>query len=238
MNQTILLVEDNPDIIKINRYALTMRGYRVLEARTIEQGRELLERENPNLIILDILLPDGSGLSLCEEIRKNSGLPILFLSALGENQNIVDGLLRGGDDYLPKPYDLDVLLARVEALLRRVVCGTEVIVRRGALTLDTVSQCAMVNGRDILLTPKEFAILLYFVRNEGREVKAEQLYKAAWRQPMKNDTRAVKTAVSRMRKKLEPTGMQITFERGAGYRFKKTFKMPISSLNKGNNTPL
>lgn len=221
MKQTILLVEDNPDIIKINRTALDMSGYRVLVAGTLEQGRGLLEQEHPDLIILDILLPDGSGLSFCEEVRKTSGMPILFLSALGENRDIVNGLLRGGDDYLPKPYDLDVLLARVEALLRRTGNGAETIVTRGALTMDTVSQCVMVNGIDILLTPKEFAILLYLVQNEGHEVQTELLYKAAWRRPMANDTRAVKTAVSRLRKKIEPAGFQINFVRGAGYRFEK-----------------
>lgn len=219
MNQTILLVEDNPDILKINGMALTMRGYRVLEAGTIMQGRKLLEQENPSLIILDILLPDGNGLSFCDEIREKSDLPILFLSALGENGDIVNGLLRGGDDYLPKPYDLEVLLARVETLLRRAGRQVVTTIARGTLTLNTVSQFALVNGRDILLTPKEFAILLHLVRNEGREVQAEQLYQAAWRQPMAKDDRAVKTAISRLRKKIQPANFQIVFVRGTGYRF-------------------
>lgn len=221
MNKTILLVEDNPDITKINGMALTMKGYRVLEAGTIKQGRELLEQENPSLIILDILLPDGNGLSFCEEVREKNSLPILFLSALGENRDIVKGLLRGGDDYLPKPYDLEVLLARVDTLLRRAGSQVVTTIARGNLTLDTVSQFALVNGKDILLTPKEFAILLHLVRNEGREVQAERLYQAAWRQPMAKDDRAVKTAISRLRKKIRPTNFQIVFVRGTGYRFEE-----------------
>lgn len=109
------------------------------------QGRKLLEQENPSLIILDILLPDGNGLSFCDEIREKSDLPILFLSALGENGDIVNGLLRGGDDYLPKPYDLEVLLARVETLLRRAGRQVVTTIARGTLTLNTVSQFALVN---------------------------------------------------------------------------------------------
>lgn len=221
MNQTILLVEDNPYITKINRSALSMHNYRVLEARTIEQGRKLLERENPSLIILDILLPDGNGLSFCEEVRKKRGVPILFLSALGENRDIVDGLMRGGDDYLPKPYDLNVLLARVEALLRRAGQKPEAVMTVGALTLDMVSQRAQVKGEDIALTPKEFTILLYLTQNKGCEVQTERLYEAAWGQPMADDPNAVRVTVSRLRNKIEPADLQIAAVRGSGYRLDK-----------------
>lgn len=221
MKQIILLIEDNPHIMKINRAALTRRGYRVVGAETIEKGRALLEHENPDLLILDIMMPDGNGLIFCEEVRKKSTLPILFLSALTENQDIVNGLMRGGDDYLPKPYNLDVLLARVEALLRRTRRTIETVLTRGVLTLNTVSQCVLVNGEDILLTPKEFAILLYLVQNEGREIQMEQLYEEAWGKPMGDDTSAVKTTVSRLRKKIETSGFTIVFARGAGYCFEK-----------------
>lgn len=221
MKQTILLIEDNSDIMKINSSALTMRGYRVLEAETLEKSRALLEIERPDLIILDVMMPDGDGLNFCEEVREKSDLPILILSALNENQDIVNGLMRGGDDYLPKPYDLDVLLARVGALLRRVGRATETVLTRGTLTLDTVSQRALVNGKDTLLTPKEFAIILCLVRNEGRKIQTEQLYQAAWGQPMAEDTNAVKINVSRLRKKIEPTGFTIAFVRGAGYHFEE-----------------
>lgn len=217
MKQTILLIENNPDVMKINRVALTMRGYRVLEAETIGKGRTLLGIERPDLIILDIVMPDGNGLILCEEVRKKSDTPILILSALNENHDIVNGLMRGGDDYLPKPYDMSVLLARVEALLRRCRRATETVLTRGDLTLDTVSQRALVNGKDALLTPKEFAILLCLVRSEGRELQTNRLYEAAWGQPMGDDTNAVKIAVSRLRKKIEPTGFKIDVVRGAGY---------------------
>ncbi|WP_099205390.1 response regulator transcription factor [Scatolibacter rhodanostii] len=222
MSQKILLLEDNPDILKINRSVLEMRGYQILEAVSIEQGCALLEQEIPDLLILDILLPDGNGLDFCEAVRKNSNLPILFLSALGQNQDIVNGFSRGCDDYLPKPYDLDVLLARVDALLRRAGQKPDTIVVTGSLILDTVSQRATVaNDEDILLTPKEFAILLYLVQKEGYEVPPEQLYEAAWGQPMGEDANAVRVAISRLREKIKPSEFQIETERGIGYRLKK-----------------
>lgn len=221
MSQTILLIEDNQDIMKINRSVLAMRGYRVLEAASIELGQALLKQEAFDLIILDILLPDGSGLDFCETVRKSNEVPILFLSALGENRDIVDGLARGGDDYLSKPYDLEVLLARVVALLRRAGHKPVAVITIGELTMNTITRRTMVSGEDILLTPKEFAILLYLVQNAGEEVQAEQLYEAAWGQPMVEDANAVRVAVSRLREKIQPSGIHIETVRGMGYRLEK-----------------
>lgn len=217
----ILLIEDNRDIMKINRSTLTMHGYYILEAETMEQGREILKKENVDLIILDIMLPDGSGLDFCEELRRDSDIPILFLSALVKNQDIVNGLIKGGDDYLTKPYDLDVLVARVKALLRRVLRKPEPVITVDSMTLNTISQRVTVNGKDITLAPKEFAILLYLVQNEGHIAQAQQLYEAAWGQPMMDDPNAVRVAVSRLRKKIEPDGFKISIIRGLGYRFEK-----------------
>lgn len=221
MKQTILLIEDNLDIMKINCSALAMRGYRILEAVSIEQGQALLGQETFDLIILDIILPDGSGLDFCEKVRKKSEIPILFLSALGENQDIINGLTRGGDDYLPKPYGLEVLLARVNALLRRTCHKPEAVITIGELSLNTFTRRAMIGGEDILLTPKEFAILLYLVQNAGEKVPAEQLYEAAWGQPMMEDANAVRVAVSRLRDKIELCGLRIETVWGRGYRLKR-----------------
>lgn len=220
MKQTILLIEDNLDIMKINCSALAMCGYRILEAASIEQGQALLGQETFDLIILDIILPDGSGLDFCDKVRKKSEIPILFLSALGENQDIVIGLTRGGDDYLPKPYGLEVLLARVNALLRRTCHKPEAVITIGELSLNTFTRRAMIGGEDILLTPKEFAILLYLVQNAGEKVPAEQLYEVAWGQPMMEDANAVRVAISRLRDKIESCGLRIETVWGRGYRLK------------------
>jgi len=222
MNQnTILLVEDDSHIMKINRTALTMSGYRVLEADTVARGRALFVKEKPDLILLDIMLPDGDGLRFCEELRGNSGVPILFLSALGRTAEIVKGLEAGGDDYLPKPYDLNVLIARIEALLRRARNKPESVLKRESLTLDLVSQCVVINGESTLLSPKEFAVLLYFMRNEERQVQAAELYQAAWGQPMGNDPGALKATIVRLRKKIRAADFDIISIRGIGYCFGK-----------------
>ena len=112
-DKLILLVEDNPHIMAINDAALHMRGYRTLQAETAHKCRELLCFHAVDLIVLDILLPDGDGVALCREIKQEYDVPILFLTAMGENEDIVKGLTAGGDDYLTKPYDLEVFMARV-----------------------------------------------------------------------------------------------------------------------------
>ena len=115
---TILLVEDNPHIMKINSTSLMMEGYHILQATTAADCLQTLRSNDVDLIVLDIMLPDGNGIALCSEIKHGYEIPILFLSALGENEDIIAALRAGGDDYLPKPYDINVLIARVEARLR------------------------------------------------------------------------------------------------------------------------
>ena len=175
---TIPLVEDNPHIMKINARLLTLRGYQVLQAETVTQAREQLCWHPVDLIVLDILLPDGSGLELCRELKAQRPIPILFLTALGENQDVVEGLRAGGDDYLAKPYDLEVLVVRIEARLR----AAEEVRRYccyGGLKLDLLTMTGDVNGQDIQLTQKEFTALL-LARAAERKVSQEELMEALW----------------------------------------------------------
>jgi len=219
MSAKILLVEDNPHYLAINREALAMNGYRVVEAETISRGKELFEQENPDLIILDIMLPDGDGLEMCEELRRGSQVPILFLSALGKDEEILAGFKAGGDDYLPKPYDLDVLIARTDALLRRFQHVPK-IVTKGAITLYLNSNRAHVNGVDIGLSEKiEFSLLNIFVQEENKILSMEYLCEEVWRQPMLGNDGAIRKAISAVRGKLEGSGYTITPEYGKGYRF-------------------
>lgn len=215
---TILLVEDNPHIMKINAQLLTLRGYQVLQAETAAQAREQLRWHPVDLIVLDILLPDGSGLELCRELKAQRSIPILFLTALGENQDVVEGLRAGGDDYLAKPYDLEVLVARIEARLR---AAEEV--RRcfgyGGLKLDLLTMTGYVNGKDIQLTQKEFTALLLLARAAERKVSQEELMEALWGPDAHAESRALWTLISRLRKKLnsQESRLEISSLRGGGY---------------------
>ena len=220
--EAILLVEDNPKILAMNTKALTRHGYKVVQAETISQAKQLFESESPSLIILDIMLPDGSGLELCEEIRTtNKGIPILFLSALGSGLDVKTGYDIGGDDYLPKPYDLDMLISRVQALLRRAEILPDKITK-GTLSLLISSNEAFINGvntgigRDI-----EFSLLCYFAQNEDVVLSHEQIYQKVWGKPMLDDAQALKSAVKRLRPKIKGSGYTISNEYGTGFKFEK-----------------
>lgn len=171
---TILLVEDNPHIMKINAEALAMYGYEILQAATAQECRRALHWHPVDLVVLDIMLPDGDGVELCRELKQQYHVPILFLSALGESRDVVEGLRAGGDDYLAKPYDLEVLVARVEARLRQESAKNRYI-SYGSLRLDTFSGCGYIGGRDLQLTQKEFAMLLLLVRNAEKTVSKQQV---------------------------------------------------------------
>jgi len=216
----ILLVEDNGQILHGNQRMLRRRGYDVATALTLYEARERLREAAPDAIVLDIMLPDGSGLDFMREIRRESNLPILLLTGLTTPDDIIRGLNEGGDDYLTKPYDFGVLLARVEALLRRAGRFPDTV-RKGPLQLDIMSGRALMRGEDLLLTHKDFALLLLFTQNEGRAMRAEYLYEKLWKTPMESDTQAVKSAVSRLRKKLAGSGYSISVRRGEGYLFER-----------------
>ena len=215
---TILLVEDNPHIMKINAEVLALHGYEVLRAETAAEARKQLSWHPVNLIVLDIMLPDGNGVELCRELKLRYHIPILFLTALGENQDVVEGLRAGGDNYLPKPYDLEVLVAMVEARLRADADSRRYL-SYGNLKLDTVSSVGYVNGRDILLTQKEFIVLLLLTQNAEHKVTQAELMREAWGAESEAENRALWTLISRLRKKLksEESRLEISSLRGGGY---------------------
>lgn len=219
--ETILMVEDNPDILRDNREVLELAGYRVLEAGTLAVAKAVADRERLDLILLDILLPDGNGLECCRELFGYDGPRILFLSALGDVEDVVAGL-RKGDDYITKPYKISEMLARVSHLLEQRREPPPQVISRGPLTLDVVAARALLYGVDMLLSGKEFSLLLYLARHEGEALSKEAVYEAVWGQPLGDDSNALYIAVSRLKKKLEPArgeGILLSSRRGEGYRF-------------------
>ena len=208
MSALILLVEDNEQILRGNERMFKRRGYTVATALTLAEAQTRLEEKMPDAIILDIMLPDGSGLEFMRKLRcstlggnEKSIVPILLLTGLNTPEDVIRGLCEGGDDYLAKPYDFDVLLARIEALLRRSRQIPKILTK-GALRLDIIANRAFLEGIDMLLSPKEFALLLLMTQNEGRLLTTEYLSEAIWKLPLISDNSAVKTAVSRLRRKL------------------------------------
>lgn len=223
----ILIVEDDEDLARLNTRLLTRYGYDTLVARTAAEARALFSENIPDLFVLDVGLPDGDGFTLCEEFRRMTDAPIIFLTGKTEINDKVAGLGRGGDYYLTKPYIKDEFLAVVKNLLRKVeqvqkkIDEASVITRK-SLTLKLYENKAYVDDRDAELTPKEFGVLLILVQNEDKEVTSEQLYKSVWGTTMNNDANAVRLHISRLKKKLgeeDTDDFTIFTEYGRGYTF-------------------
>lgn len=211
---TVLLVEDERDLLEFTRAALTRAGYRVCAADTLSRAQERLAADAPDLIVLDVMLPDGSGIDLCRLIRRATNAPILFLTSMGESEHIVSGLRAGGDDYVVKPFQLDELLARIEALLRRVERSRQQpgSFRRYGVTIDPAVQRAYMDGSDLLLKPKEFMLLAALVRAQDEYRTAAALYAEVWGMDSNEDARTVLVHLSNLRAKLRQTAGRQTAE--------------------------
>ena len=219
----ILLVEDNADLNESNSRLLTRRGYEVQAALSLAEARLKLAVAKPDIILLDVELPDGDGIEFCEEIRDKTAAHILFLTSKIEHEDMVQGLKFGGDDYITKPFHLDELLARIDSVMRRRNMDKNPVqmITKGTLTLDIVATQAFIGNVDLALTPKEFSLLLLLVQNEGTVLSAEFMYEKAWHQPLNGDKNSLKSIFSRLRQKIEPTGYNIQSLRGQGYVFAK-----------------
>lgn len=217
----ILLIEDDPDIASANKIMLELEGYSVIEARTLKKGKELVESVSPDLVVMDIMLPDGNSLEYCRELRGKSGVRILFLSALGTKEDIVKGLRAGGDDYLAKPYIMDELILRIQSLMRRGNMNQS-DTNKGRLTFNSLSNQAFCDGEDLMLKPKEYAVLELLDQNRDFYLSAEEIYSAVWNAEGGDDLGTVHNHIYSLRKKLSGKGFIIELKRGRGYRLKET----------------
>ncbi len=221
-SKRILLVEDNENILRGNKRLLTWEGYTVDTAATISAAKDCILANTPQLIVLDIMLPDGNGLEFMKDLRKSniSGIPILLLTGLASQEDIINGLSEGSDDYMTKPYDFHVLLARIEALLRRSERVPEFIAT-DKLKLDITANVATFDDTDLLLTQKEFATLLILVQNTGSYVSREYIYERVWKMPYIESSNALKSTIKRLRTKLSKYSFLIEWSRDEGYIFTK-----------------
>lgn len=218
----ILLVEDEPAIQRANKVILERRGgYTVCLAMNLTEARQSIAESMPDLIVLDIMLPDGTGLDFLAELRDGDiNIPVLLLTALSETSDELKGIKAGGDDYITKPYDNEVLLAKIErALLRASKIPATLSI--GRIKIDTASNRAFVNDNDINLAPKEFSLLEQFIQNPEKTMSGKYLYKKIWGQEMGKDDKALRTAISGLRVKLteHDAGYTVTVSKGEGYYF-------------------
>ena len=224
---TILIVEDEPDILNINARMLKRRGYNVITACSVKESYQHLSGCTPDMLVLDIMLPDGSGYDICEKFRLASDNPVMFLTGKDEISDKVEGLGRGADYYLTKPYNFDELSAVIQRLLSRHFRAQEKhkqtsSITKGSLTLELSKNKAFVKNKDVGLTSKEFALLLFFVRNEGQIFPPEELYEAIWGVPSGDDTRTVRFHIKNLKKKIDTENSDeydIVSVYGKGYYF-------------------
>jgi DNA-binding response OmpR family regulator len=228
MKARILVVEDDPSILRGLQLNLGMEGYTVRSAMDGEVGLELARSERPDLVLVDVMLPKKSGLDLVKELRETDpDMPILILSAKGQESDKVKGLHNGADDYMTKPFGLKELLARIEALLRRRQlrggsAPTETVKRAGPIELDLSARRATIWGRPLELTSREYDLLAWFVTHPDRVFSRDQLLEAVWGSRYFGTARTVDNFVARLRNHLGDDAEQprhLETVRGVGYRF-------------------
>lgn len=199
----LLLIEDETEVLEINKEYFEGKGYEIICAPTLSKARFFLEEHAPDLILLDVMMPDGSGFDFCAKLRQKTKIPIIFLTCRNENENVVKGLLQGGDDYVTKPYDLNVLSARVAAQLRRNGFMSAGIIELPPLTVDFLAGEAVLDGKSIPLTMKELQLLGYFALFAGQRLSVDEIYRRAWGKPSPGAAGTVKTHVANLRRKLK-----------------------------------
>jgi two-component system phosphate regulon response regulator PhoB len=222
---TILVVDDEPDIREVIRFALENAEYRVIEAGHADEARKLLTSENPDLILLDWMLPGRSGLELAQQLKqkpKSRAVPIIMVSARGEEEDRIKGLDTGADDYIAKPFSPREMVARVKAVLRRAKTdepADEIDV--GGLRIDNISHRVTAEGRPVDIAPTEYRLLHFFMTHADRAFSRSQLLDQVWGDQVYVEERTVDVHVRRLRKALEMSGHDRLLQtvRGVGYRF-------------------
>ena len=228
MSQKILIIEDEPDIRKTLEYNISREGYEVISASSLSEGREKLESASFSLLLLDLMLPDGSGLDLCRELKQDkslSSMPVIILTAKDDEVDKVVGFELGADDYVTKPFSVRELILRVKAVLKRgerKSDNMEVQRQFGELKIDVDSHEVFINDDHVSLTALEFKLLHQLVDRRGRVQSRDQLLSDVWGYSSDVTTRTVDTHIKRLREKLGDMGKYVQTIRGVGYKFTRT----------------
>ena len=229
MPPTVLVVEDEPNLLTALKYTLEQAGYDALTATDGESGLRLTRTRGPDLVILDVMLPNIDGFEVCRMIRRESDVPILILTARGEEVDRVVGLELGADHYVTKPFSMRELMARIRNMLRRSVApssgsagGDAEEFRSGDLTVDLTSHSVLLDGRPVDMKPREFSLIALLVANKRRAFTRDQILERLWGHDYIGDSRTVDVHIRWLREKIEPDPSKprrIVTIRGVGYRF-------------------
>ncbi len=221
---TILIVDDEADIVKVIQYNLEKDGYKTIPAYSGEEAIELSQKHIPALIILDIMLPEMDGMEVCRIIKRDEetmDIPIIMLTAKGEEADVVSGLEIGADDYITKPFRVKELIARVKAVMRRKETPRdEKIINVDDLIIDPVKYVVTLRKKHLSFTTKEFKLLIYLASNPGRVFTRDQLLDRIWGEAIVTD-RTIDVHIKKIREKLGDFRKYIETIRGVGYRFKE-----------------
>jgi two-component system, OmpR family, KDP operon response regulator KdpE len=217
----VLVVDDEPHIVRGLRVILRKAGYQVEAAETKQEALDALSVRPPDAMVLDLVLPDGSGVDVCADARRWTDLPIIVLSAVGDEGEKVRALDAGADDYVTKPFGVDELLARLRAALRRRGNGADPTIAIGELEVDRSARLVRRAGKEIHLTPIEFDLLGTLAENQGRLVTHRQLLHAVWGPGYEDETHYLRVHVAHIRGKIEPDPSRPRYlitDPGVGYR--------------------
>lgn len=225
-HETILIIEDDTTMLRVLKDNLEYSGMKVKTASDGEAGLELALSAQPDLILLDIMLPKINGYEVCRLLREDQvETPIIMLTAKGQESDIVLGLNLGADDYVTKPFNMNELLARIKAMLRRKDRENSSVLRFGDFELDLGAHRLMRNSQELQLTPKEFKLLKFFAEHEGRALTRDEILRSVWGSGIYVNTRSVDRCVTTLREKIEPEPHNPTLIhtiRDIGYRFEPT----------------
>ena len=217
----ILVVDDESRMRKLVKDFLTRKNFQVLEAGNGEEAMDIFYREKDiNLIILDVMMPKMDGWEVCREIRKTSKVPIIMLTARSDERDELLGFELGVDEYISKPFSPKILVARVEAILRRTgQSNPEDVISCGGIVIDKAAHIASVDGKPMELSFKEFELLTYFLENEGIALSREKILNSVWNYDYFGDARTIDTHVKKLRSKMGDKGEYIKTVWGMGYKF-------------------
>lgn len=219
VNKKILIADDEQRIRKLIADFLQREGYIICEADSGHAALALFESEKIDLVILDVMMPEPDGLTVCREIRKKSTTPIIMLTARGEELDQLFAFELGADEYVTKPFSPKVLTARINALFRRLDAKKEAPHDPDGLHIDTASRQVLLNGHPLDLSPKEYELLAFLSDNRGKALSRQQILNQVWSYDYYGDLRTVDTHINRLRTKLGESAGLVQTIRGYGYRF-------------------